>query len=91
MINILAIQNKSLMLPFIVMVIILLMSPAIQLNMSIKKNKYVGLIFPVIVFIFFLIFTIFLRPPVLVAILMTVGAPAALVGFHIIIRRNLRY
>lgn len=89
--NILAIQNKNIIVPFVIMVMILLMSPAIQLNMSIKKNKYVGLIFPCIVFVFFLIFTLFLKPPMLIALLMTLGAPAALVGFHIIIRKNLRY
>lgn len=89
--SVLAIQNISMLLPFVVMVIILLMSPAIQLNLSTKKNKYIGLIFPAIVFIFFLIFTIFIKPPVVITLLMTIGAPGALVGFHIIIRNNLRY
>ena len=88
--NILAI-SKALLVPFVVMVIIMLMSPAIQLNLSTKKNKYLGLIFPAIVFVFFLIVSLVGKPPLVLAIIMTIGAPAALVAFHIIIRNNLRY
>lgn len=88
--NILAI-NKAFMAPFIVMVIIMLMSPAIQLNLSTKKNKYLGLIFPAIAFVFFLIVSLVGRPPLVLAIIMTIGAPSALIAFHIIIRNNLRY
>lgn len=88
--NILAI-SKAFMAPFVVMIIILLMSPAIQLNLSTKKNKYLGFIFPAIVFIFFLIVTIVAKPPIVLAIIMTIGAPAALIAFHFIIRNNMRY
>lgn len=88
--NILAI-SKALLAPFIVMVLIMLMSPAIQLNLSTKKNKYLGLIFPAIAFVFFLIVSLVGRPPLVLAIIMTIGAPAALIAFHIIIRNNLRY
>ena len=88
--NILAI-SKALLVPFVVMVIIMLMSPAIQLNLSTKKNKYLGLIFPAIVFAFFLIVSLVGKPPIVLAIIMTIGAPTALIAFHIIIRNNLRY
>ena len=83
--------NKIYMIPFIAMIIVLLMSPAIQLSLSTKKNKYLGYIFPSIVFIFFLLVTILFKPPVVLAVLMTIGAPAALIAFHIIIRNNMRF
>lgn len=89
--NFLAITNKHLMGPFIIMIIILLMSPAIQLNLSTKKNKYVGYIFPAMVFIFFLIIIAVTKPPIALALIMTIGAPAALIAFHIIIRNNMRF
>ena len=83
--------NKALFVPFVIMIIILLMSPAIQLNLSTKKNKYIGLIFPAFVFMFFLGVTIIAKPPIAIAVIMTIGAPAALVAFHMIIRNNMRY
>ena len=86
-----AIQNKALLIPFAIMVIALLCSPAIQLKLSTHKNKYVGLIFPAIVFIFFLIIAIIAKPNIILSLVMIIGAPAALVAFHIIIRKNMRF
>ena len=89
--NFLAINNTHLIGPFVVMIVILLMSPAIQLNLSTKKNKYIGYIYPAMVFIFFLIIIVVTKPPVALAIIMAIGAPAALIAFHIIIRNNMRF
>ena len=89
--NFLAIENSHLIAPFAVMILILLMSPAIQLNLSTKKNKYIGFIYPAIVFVFFLIIVIITKPVIPLAIIMVMGAPAALIAFHIIIRNNMRY
>ena len=86
-----AIKSKALLIPFFIMVIIMLCSPAIQLKLSTQKNKYIGLIFPAIVCIFFIIVTIIAKPNIILSLLMIIGAPAALVVFHIIIRKNLRY
>ena len=86
-----AVKNKALLIPFFIMVIIMLCSPAIQLKLSTHKNKYIGLIFPAIVFIFFLIVAIIAKPNIILSIIMVIGAPAALIVFHIIIRKNLRY
>lgn len=83
--------SKALLVPFAIMVILLLMSPAIQLNLSTQKNKYIGLAFPAFVFVFFLIVSIVTKPPVALAIVMTIGAPAALIAFHLIVRNNMRY
>ena len=87
----LAIENKALLVPFAIMVAVLLCSPAIQLKLSTNKNKYVGLIFPAIVFIFFLVVCIITKPGMILSLVMIIGSPAALVAFHIIIRKNLRY
>lgn len=89
--TLLAVKNVSLLIPVSLMFIVLLCSPAIQINLSTKKNKYLGLIFPAIVFIIFIIFSILAKPPIVISILMIIGAPAALIAFHFIIRKNLRY
>lgn len=83
--------SKIMAIPLVIMCIVVLCSPAIQITLSTKKNKYVGLIFPAIVFIFFLVIAIIFRPNIVVSILMVLAAPGALVAFHIIIRKNLRY
>ena len=83
--------SKVFAIPLAIMCVVVLCSPAIQINLSTKKNKYVGLIFPAIVFAFFLVIVIVFRPNIVVSILMVAVAPAALVAFHIIIRKNLRY
>ncbi|MBE5935381.1 MAG: hypothetical protein E7262_06275 [Lachnospiraceae bacterium] len=88
---IIATKNKALLIPFFIMVIILLCSPAIQLKLSTHKNKYVGLIFPAIVCIFFIVVAIIAKPNIILSLIMIIGAPAALVVFHVIIRKNLRY
>ena len=83
--------NKALLIPLAIMCIVVLCSPAIQITLSTKKNKYIGLIFPAVVLIFFLIIVILYQPGVILSLLMTIGAPGALVAFHIIIRKNMRY
>ena len=88
---IMAMKNKALFIPFLIMIIVLMCSPAIQLKLSTNKNKYVGLIFPAIVCIFFIVITIIAKPNPILRLLMIVGAPAALITFHIIIRKNMRY
>ena len=86
-----AITNKAMIIPLFIMCVVILCSPAIQLTLSTKKNKYIGLIFPALVFVFFLIIVLIFKPKLLISIFMLVGAPAALVAFHIIIRNNMRY
>ena len=51
-----------------------------------KVIKYLALSFA-----FFLIVSLVGKPPIVLAIIMTIGAPTALIAFHIIIRNNLRY
>ena len=69
--------NKALLIPLAIMCIVVLCSPAIQITLSTKKNKY--------------IVVILYQPGVILSLLMTIGAPGALVAFHIIIRKNMRY
>ena len=79
------------LIPILIVFFILLASPAIQLTLSTKKNKYVGLIFPAFTFVVFGVIMLVVNPSSLPLALMTVATPLALIIFHIIIRKNMRY
>ncbi len=67
----------------------IMISPALQINLSLAKNKYVWIILPVVMLALFTTLSVLFIKRLILQILFSICVPAILVIIHIAVKKNM--